>query len=1033
MGGVISSAVINAMHKKIFFEVFNNLLLAIDDAPSPKDQQNNDDEFQNCWNAAACQKGIEIIGPKCLTVHYKGNGGNSGFRSALAKQPILLDKNSSGIFYFEIAIVNMKRRSLFGFVSKKHNELGVTVQARSGTYAYTSNGLFCIGGTSKRGNPSFSRGDVVGCGLNLATGEIIFTKNSVQIATSNLFISASADHLFPFVSLGECGDKIEANFGPNFKFDIAKVKIVSISQQQNCWDPNACHNDLEITDDKCLTVNYKATDKENWWRAIFAKHSFLKSADSSRIFYFEISLLNKKGLIIFGLGPKQLCQLDKRSFDCADTYVYASGGSFWINGNMRHFINSFDVGDTVGFGVNLANRQIFITKNGQFLESSFILLVSPSVTSLVPLVSLFNSGDKISANFGPKFKFDLTNLTNRLSAIRITVAVHTLTGMQFTLGVEADATVEQIKAKIQDMKGFPAHQQMLSFRADGNSLKLLEDNLSLAHYNIRNKCTLILTLEQQSPLIAIGPSAVDGAADTKQIIGEINASAEKDNEDKQRERRDRERQREERETEERERRDRVRRNMERTEQERRARVEREEESEERERRDRVRRNMERTEQERRARVEREEESERAWTSHAKGNHSPLWTAIIWRNIIPLDLLKKGADSNEIITLTHEGQQERTLSPLHFFVDKSHMGICKLLVSNGAKVDHGVGHRGITPLHLACEKGQMQIVRFLVEEAKADFELADFVGSSPLIYAAMEQNWMVFDYLVEKGAKIARTNKQGISLLHFIAKDGNFEYCKKLVDKGINVNQQTADCCGGSTPLHLACENGHLDIVELLVEKGGADFEIADSVDGDTPLMCAVMERDLAIIGYLIKKGASTDRTNKKGISPLHYAAKIGTFDVCKLLMSSGANVNQQTTADGTGEAFGCTPLLFACSGGHLGIVKLLVEKGGADLAIANSAGHSPLIYAKIGRNLEIVRYLISKEATTASDQPSSNSEDRSRCFPKKPEEEEDKDSSNTCGQYYEHSPMEGCSSDFRLNRVEHKIVGMQMRATTTSQ
>ncbi|KAL3086864.1 hypothetical protein niasHT_030943 [Heterodera trifolii] len=952
----------------MFFESFNYLLLAIDDAPSsPKDQQNNEDEFQNCWNAAACQKGIEIIGPKCLTVHYKGDGGNSGFRSALAKQPILLDKNSSGIFYFEICIVNMKRRSLFGFVSKKHNELGVTVQTRSGTYAYTSNGLFCIGGTSKRGNPSFSRGDVVGCGLNLATGEIIFTKNSVQIATSDLFISPSADQLFPFVSLGDCGDKIEANFGPNFKFDIEKVKIVSISQQQNCWDPNACHNDLEITDGKCLTVNYKATNKENGWRSVFAKRSLLKSADSSRIFYFEISLLNKKGCVTFGLAPKQLNnQLDERICNCADTYAYESGGTFWVNGKSRGGKTeySFGVGDTVGFGVNLANRQIFFTNNGQLLDMG-VLFVSSSVAPLVPFISLYDSGDKIMANFGPKFKFDLANLTNLPSAMQITI--RTLTGMQFTLGVEADATAEQVKAKIQDKTGFPTDQQRLIIRSDGKlNGKQLEDNLPLAHYNIQNKSTLLLVLrlrggnpehhQQQSPPIVVGPSVVDGTADTKPIIGPID-------------------------------------------------------------------------------------------HHVIGDHSPLWAAIIGGQTKVLEsLLEKGADPNEIGKLTHEGQ-ERTLSPLHYFTAEGNLDICKLLVSKGAKVDHGVGHRGITPLHLASEKGHMQIVCFLVDEAKADFEVADSDGNTPLTYAVMEQNSIYF--LVEKGARIDRTNKQGISLLHFFAKDGNFEYCRKLVDKGINVNQQTADCCGGSTPLLLACENGHLDIVELLVEKGGADFEIADSADGDTPLMCAVMERNLPIIDYLVKKGASTDRTNKKGISPLHYAAKIGTFEVCKLLLASGANVNQQTTADGTGEAFGCAPLHFACFGGHLEIVKLLVEEGGAELAIANSAGHSPLIYAKIGRNSEIVRYLVCKGATTVADQASSSEgqtstalqikldctscEPRQKIYEFRRDEEEDTGSNNTCGQYYEHSSMEGCSSDFRLNRVEHKIVGMQMRATTTSQ
>uniref|UniRef100_A0A914H4W5 Uncharacterized protein n=1 Tax=Globodera rostochiensis TaxID=31243 RepID=A0A914H4W5_GLORO len=38
--------------------------------------------------------------------------------------------------------------------------------------------------------------------------------------TANLFVSNSASDLFPFVMLSEPGNKIEANFGPNFKFNI---------------------------------------------------------------------------------------------------------------------------------------------------------------------------------------------------------------------------------------------------------------------------------------------------------------------------------------------------------------------------------------------------------------------------------------------------------------------------------------------------------------------------------------------------------------------------------------------------------------------------------------------------------------------------------------------------------------------------------------------------------------------------------------------------------------------------------------------
>ena len=77
-------------------------------------------------------------------------------------------------------------------------------------------------------------------------------------------------------------------------------------------------------------------------------------------------------------------------------------------------------------------------------------------------------------------------------------------------------------------------------------------------------------------------------------------------------------------------------------------------------------------------------------------------------------------------------------------------------------------------------------------------------------------------------------------------------------------------------------------VRLLIEEG-ADKDQGNDSHGDTPLRQASRNGHLNVVQYLVEQGASLDKTNRSGVTPLYGAAFSGHLEITRYLLEQGAD------------------------------------------------------------------------------------------------------------------------------------------------
>jgi ankyrin repeat protein len=170
--------------------------------------------------------------------------------------------------------------------------------------------------------------------------------------------------------------------------------------------------------------------------------------------------------------------------------------------------------------------------------------------------------------------------------------------------------------------------------------------------------------------------------------------------------------------------------------------------------------------------------------------------------------------------------------------------------------------GNTPLIHAIRAENLDMVRVLLD-AGADVNIGNNNGESPLGIAVHLHNREIFTALLDAGAEIGQND--GDIFLHAIDHDDLF-FAQELIRRGADINNLFRK----DMPLiHAAVQLSEIPGIRFLLANG-ANIEQRNE-ENETPLMVAIEEREPAIIEFLLMHGADVNAITENGRTILENA------------------------------------------------------------------------------------------------------------------------------------------------------------------
>lgn len=208
-------------------------------------------------------------------------------------------------------------------------------------------------------------------------------------------------------------------------------------------------------------------------------------------------------------------------------------------------------------------------------------------------------------------------------------------------------------------------------------------------------------------------------------------------------------------------------------------------------------------------------------------------------------------------------------PLHYAAQYGCVVICQIIISRLQawglfEASHGIDAPffqdadGYSPLHLSVIGGHPHTTRTLLEA----------------------EGWRGAN---DRNAPVRKHMSKSGEILALAVKADCVVIVKLLVEAGVDLDYQDDQ---GETALHVAARFGHTQCARILLEEHGdqkADIEIAENSFGWTPLFIACVDGHIDIVRILIAAKAGLESLDTSGWTAKEHAALRGHMDIAEVL------------------------------------------------------------------------------------------------------------------------------------------------------